>query len=344
MNINNITETNKIHLLDSLNTSLLKLKVKIQENTVIPNTNVLILYVDKSNNISKNTQKKVYEFDIKEPLNINDELNLELKVENNDIKMNTSILKNNKIEEIENKIITLFEGENIIYTNYENALIEITYLTNNEFNKTYLNNSIYYNHKLNTNEFNLEDIYFKDAFNKTKNNLNLEIDNLNIDSLTSKNNKFNLDSDGNLTVNSITTLEVNSENILDNVYPIGSIYMSVNSTNPSLLFGGTWEQIKDRFLLSAGDNYKAGDIGGEASHLLTASESGLRSHNHLVGRDNDAGYNGNNGSIHANGNYSDSTNGANWKLYTSSVSDQNAKVSHNNMPPYLTVYMFKRID
>ena len=40
----------------------------------------------------------------------------------------------------------------------------------------------------------------------------------------------------------------------------------------------------------------------------------------------------------------DSTNGANWRLYTSSVSDQNAKVSHNNMPPYLTVYMFKRID
>lgn len=41
-------------------------------------------------------------------------------------------------------------------------------------------------------------------------------------------------------------------------YPIGSIYMSFNSTEPSILFGGTQERIKDRFILAAGDSYTAG--------------------------------------------------------------------------------------
>lgn len=38
-------------------------------------------------------------------------------------------------------------------------------------------------------------------------------------------------------------------------FPIGSVYISVTEVNPSNFFGGTWEQIKDRFLLSAGDIY-----------------------------------------------------------------------------------------
>ena len=38
-------------------------------------------------------------------------------------------------------------------------------------------------------------------------------------------------------------------NLIDYIYPVGSIYMSVNSTNPQILFGGTWSQLKDRFLL-----------------------------------------------------------------------------------------------
>lgn len=43
-----------------------------------------------------------------------------------------------------------------------------------------------------------------------------------------------------------------------NAYPVGSIYMSVNSTNPGELFGGTWEQIQGRFLLGQGSGYSAG--------------------------------------------------------------------------------------
>lgn len=48
--------------------------------------------------------------------------------------------------------------------------------------------------------------------------------------------------------------------------PIGSVYISVSSTNPSTYFGGTWEQIKDKFLLCCGNTYTAGSTGGEATH------------------------------------------------------------------------------
>lgn len=66
--------------------------------------------------------------------------------------------------------------------------------------------------------------------------------------------------------------------IVDLIYPVGSIYMNVNSTSPATLFGGTWEQLKDRFLLGAGDTYTEGDTGGSANHTLTTDE--MPSHNH----------------------------------------------------------------
>lgn len=62
------------------------------------------------------------------------------------------------------------------------------------------------------------------------------------------------------------------------IYPVGSIYISVNKVNPATLFGGTWEQIKDRFLLAYGDTYNNGATGGEATHTLTSQE--MPTHNH----------------------------------------------------------------
>ncbi len=56
--------------------------------------------------------------------------------------------------------------------------------------------------------------------------------------------------------------------------PIGSIYISVNSTNPSTYFGGTWQQIKDRFLLACGDSYSNGSTGGSSTHNHTLSRKG----------------------------------------------------------------------
>lgn len=69
-------------------------------------------------------------------------------------------------------------------------------------------------------------------------------------------------------------------------YPVGSIYMSVNSASPATLFGGTWERITGRFLLSATDNgssgasQAAGNTGGAATVTLTAAQSGVPAHSH----------------------------------------------------------------
>lgn len=121
--------------------------------------------------------------------------------------------------------------------------------------------------------------YIKNAFTKSNEQVNLEIDNLNVGCITSKNSNFELDSEGNLVVKSIKIGEI-PKNMLDFIYPIGSIYISVNNTDPSAMFGGQWEQIKDRFLLSSGDVYENNTIGGSATVCL--SEENLPSHTHSL--------------------------------------------------------------
>lgn len=88
--------------------------------------------------------------------------------------------------------------------------------------------------------------------------------------------------------------------IIETIYPVGSIYMSVNNANPGTLFPGTtWAQISDTFLMAAGSTYAAGSTGGAAqksftpsgtvgSHTLTTAEipshaHGLNNHVHSVG-------------------------------------------------------------
>ena len=76
------------------------------------------------------------------------------------------------------------------------------------------------------------------------------------------------------------SLEVNGKPILtlDKVYPIGSIYMTVDNINPKDIFGGTWEQLKDRFLLGAGNTYGLGGTGG--SSTVTLSTTQIPGHTH----------------------------------------------------------------
>lgn len=124
-------------------------------------------------------------------------------------------------------------------------------------------------------------------------------------------------------------------NILLNVYPVGSIYMSINSTSPDTLFGGTWEQIKDTFLLSAGDTYNAGTTGGEATHKLTINEIPSHRHEGLTVTEQPA--NIGNGSSGIGFTYTGTSGGT--EIKTAYIGGGQA---HNNMPPYLTVYMWKR--
>lgn len=72
------------------------------------------------------------------------------------------------------------------------------------------------------------------------------------------------------------------QSIADMIYPIGSIYMSANSTSPAILFGGTWIQIQDTFLLTAGSTYSAGDTGGSTIHTPEGTLSGGAVGNHTL--------------------------------------------------------------
>lgn len=136
--------------------------------------------------------------------------------------------------------------------------------------------------------------------------------------------------------------------ILDKFYPIGSIYTSTNDVNPSLTMGGTWERLEGRFLLGAGGPYKAGATGGEATVRLTADQMPI--HNHIMtvslsdGWDKPMVYVGDGkGSesgraININSTVNKEGNGYYTRCYSSGGDEP-----HNNMPPYLTVYMWKRI-
>ena len=63
--------------------------------------------------------------------------------------------------------------------------------------------------------------------------------------------------------------------IVEAVYPIGSIYMSVNNVSPAMKFGGTWESINDKFLMCGGSTYGYGSTGGNAAHIHTTGNCTL---------------------------------------------------------------------
>lgn len=117
-------------------------------------------------------------------------------------------------------------------------------------------------------------------------------------------------------------------------YPVGAIYLSVTDANPAALFGGTWERIGGRFLLGADSTYAAGRTGGEAAHQLTTSE--MPSHNHTLDNYNTTGGTTSSMTVQANDKkgYSGNVN----TLYTG------GNKAHNNMPPYLAVYMWQRVS
>ena len=115
---------------------------------------------------------------------------------------------------------------------------------------------------------------------------------------------------------------------------MGAIYLSTSSTSPQALFGGTWERIQGRFLLCAGGGYAAGSTGGEASHTLTVNE--IPSHSHVASsyktQVDRAGYSEYE-AMTASGNYP-------APVATGAAGGGQA---HNNMPPYLAVYAWKRV-
>lgn len=141
------------------------------------------------------------------------------------------------------------------------------------------------------------------------------------------------------------TLQINGTNLLDLTYPVGAVYMSVNSTSPETLFGGKWESINDRFLLCSGTSYPAGSTGGKATHTLTTDEMPIHSHApHTWLWVMSLG--GGSGVYHISG--SSGTGNTNLIGYDGDQkrlgSSVGGNAAHNNMPPYIAVYCWKRVE
>lgn len=120
------------------------------------------------------------------------------------------------------------------------------------------------------------------------------------------------------------------------IYPVGSIYMSIDPTDPSTYFGGTWEKIMGRFLLSADDStYLTGETGGEATHTLTIPEIPSHMHSNAIG-DAFMMY------VGAGGNIGGDIPGNAIMIGAGTTGPKGGNQPHNNLPPYLVVYMWKR--
>ena len=67
------------------------------------------------------------------------------------------------------------------------------------------------------------------------------------------------------------------------IYPVGSLYWSMNNTNPSALFPGTtWEQIQDRFIYAVGADTQSEELGGATDGKITLDEGDLPTHSHAL--------------------------------------------------------------
>lgn len=126
------------------------------------------------------------------------------------------------------------------------------------------------------------------------------------------------------------------DQILGLVYPVGSIYMSINNVSPATLFGGKWVQIKGRFLLGASDVYKANTTGGEVAHTLTNDE--MPNHQHSIWFPNSGGEQS------AEIGYPEAGSKNTYYAEASKTSGAGGGAAHNNMPPYLVVYMWRRLS
>lgn len=148
---------------------------------------------------------------------------------------------------------------------------------------------------------------------------------------------------------------------LEYLYPVGSIYMSAGNTSPAVLFGGTWEKIEGKFLLGSSTSHAVGSTGGAenhtpsgtvGNHTLTVNEIPFHEHGY------DAFYpsvvSGYTPHKINTGNYDSYSDG---KAKTDNMFDENGVLvendgqphnhsftgtSANDMPPYLTVNIWKR--
>lgn len=139
--------------------------------------------------------------------------------------------------------------------------------------------------------------------------------------------------------------------ILDFFYPVGTIYTTEDKDfNPSTRWGGTWELIKDRMIIGAGNSYAVKSKGGNSSHSHstqghTISNYEMPSHNHNI-KGNTSGYSGG----IAYNLYFGNGNPGTWDNYGGIVRHEGGSKSHShgntgsasNLPPYYSAYIWRR--
>ena len=135
--------------------------------------------------------------------------------------------------------------------------------------------------------------------------------------------------------------------LLNALYPVGSIYVSKDPTDPAELFGGSWKRIKERFIWAIGDNENPGDTGGEKTHTLTQNELPK-----ITGSINNYALQEQGQSVNTSGVFSTrqsqewATYGSNGETQDSDIVDFNVgnNEPHNNMPPWEGFYIWERIE
>ena len=120
--------------------------------------------------------------------------------------------------------------------------------------------------------------------------------------------------------------------LLDAMWPVGTIYQSTKPTDPGTFLGGTWSPINGVFLLAQSQKHPVGSTGGEEEHTLTVAE--MPSHNH----DTSMHY----GTDWGGGNQWSAASADTHTDYRFRVDATGGNQPHNNMPPYRSVFMWER--
>ena len=168
--------------------------------------------------------------------------------------------------------------------------------------------------------------------------------------------------------------------VADLIYPVGSIYMNVTNLNPATIFGGTWEEIQGRFLLGRSASHQVGQTGGgetvaltveqlpahthtgpshthsTPNHTHTASCGSAGAHSHTVARQKVGATGTAKYAAQGSANHSTSSAGAHTHTITiasggggttgaagtGNTGSTGSGQAVNIMPPFLSVFMWKR--
>ena len=133
--------------------------------------------------------------------------------------------------------------------------------------------------------------------------------------------------------------------IYNAIYPVGSIYMSVNNVNPSTLFGGTWVAWGAGRVPVGVDTTQTEfdtveETGGTKEVTLTAAQSGVPAHTHDTAAMWEASSGAGTNNVVTG--YPVTNKDGSYGIKILANTAQNASQAHTNLQPYITCYMWKR--